>query len=101
MGSLHRAKACDLYPETMRPATVTEARIGSPPSALQWPTVRVAYVEPIVTPTTYPISVNRTMCHFRWSRIMSAGSGRTLEEVLAWCLVRLMFPELGSRPFVA
>jgi hypothetical protein len=26
-------------------------------------------------------------------------SGRTLEEALAWCLVWLMAPELGSGPF--
>jgi len=26
--------------------------------------------------------------------------GRTLEEALAWCLVWLMFPELGVGPFV-
>lgn len=26
--------------------------------------------------------------------------GRTLEEGLAWCLVWLMFPELGIGPFV-
>jgi hypothetical protein len=26
--------------------------------------------------------------------------GRTLEEGLAWCLVWLMFPELGIGPFL-
>jgi hypothetical protein len=26
--------------------------------------------------------------------------GRTLEEPLAWCLVWLMFPELGIGPFL-
>jgi hypothetical protein len=25
-------------------------------------------------------------------------NGKTLEEVLAWCLVWLMFPELGAAP---
>ena len=28
-------------------------------------------------------------------------SGKTLEEGLAWCLVWLMFPELGIEPFLA
>jgi hypothetical protein len=27
--------------------------------------------------------------------------GRTLEEALAWCLVRLMAPEIGIGPFLA
>ena len=27
-------------------------------------------------------------------------SGKTLEEGLAWCLVWLMFPELGAGPFL-
>jgi hypothetical protein len=27
--------------------------------------------------------------------------GRTLEEALAWCLIWLMAPELGTGPFVA
>jgi hypothetical protein len=27
-------------------------------------------------------------------------SGRTLEEALAWCLVWLLAPELGMRPFL-
>lgn len=42
--------------------------------------------------------------HVRWVVTLRSPEeqtlyGKTLEEGLAWCLVRLMAPELGGEPF--
>ncbi len=79
---------------------VPPARLPMPASIRRWK----------AAPSKMPYAARRSYCswdvdHAGWVVTLYSPeeqdvSGKTLEEVLAWCLVSLMAPELGSGPFL-
>ncbi len=98
---MSRDEAVTLAPDDPAGAPSAVARAGVDPT-LEGRALQDALRRAIAS----RVSCDWTVDHAGWVVMLFSPeeqtfSGKTLEEGLAWCLVWLMFPELGIGPFVA